>query len=659
MGVITDRFNSAFRDYATAGVPSSGAHEPVKSEIRAIGPAVESAIAQISAAGLADITKDTKANLDADLAHAAGTVALVYADSTIENNDLYLKSGASGAGSWSNTGIIGGTIEALAQPYVDAAEDAASFATSIPAASSVGFGGDQLANRTTATGVTVIGASAGRDVTSGGNNSFFGFSAGRATTTGQRNVYAGAGAGLLALTSSDNVGLGEFALGNTASLGSQLVGVGRFALRNSTASENAAVGNAAGSNVTSGVRFAALGASAGGGHTTEDAITCVGWGAGLATGQVFGYNNQTIIGANSYATWENQVVLGDDQVAELRLFGTVWMRSYAFADVILGQNAGNRGTLGGARVIIGYEAAVRPNTATDERAIYIGYLNGNAALNNRAFVSIGSNASQYAENNVDVTVVGDQAGRWLGRAEPESFEDAVNDPAHLEAAGADLTNGLPTPEIMVGHCFFGKNAGRYNTIGQNNTGLGDSALGFTLTGGQNVAVGYVCGEGNVHGSRNTWAGQGVRVYQYSGDDNTQIGYAIGEGVGSFGTWLSGGSRNCNLGVQSVHKWRGNDVCSLGYRAFFNMTGGDGGDVGVGTRAGQSVTVGGNNVFIGDESGNNASQLADVQGSIAIGAGTFTTRDNEIVLGTGSITHVSVAGVTFTKAQIEALLALVD
>ncbi|HEY1035536.1 MAG TPA: sialate O-acetylesterase [Pseudoxanthomonas sp.] len=42
----------------------------------------------------------TKANMDADLAHDAGALALVTNDPTAENNGTYRKTGASGAGSW-------------------------------------------------------------------------------------------------------------------------------------------------------------------------------------------------------------------------------------------------------------------------------------------------------------------------------------------------------------------------------------------------------------------------------------------------------------------------------------------------------------------------------------------------------------------------------
>lgn len=88
-----------YRDYETDGVPSSGVHNPRKAEIREWGTWLENVVA---AGGIADaVWKATKSALDADLAHAADTVGVVYADSTAANNGLYVKSGASGAGSWS------------------------------------------------------------------------------------------------------------------------------------------------------------------------------------------------------------------------------------------------------------------------------------------------------------------------------------------------------------------------------------------------------------------------------------------------------------------------------------------------------------------------------------------------------------------------------
>lgn len=66
--------------------------------------------------GTVSVVKDTRAHLDADLAHDADTLALVYADTTATNNDLYVKVGASGSGSWT----LIGAFAAVLQPYVTA-----------------------------------------------------------------------------------------------------------------------------------------------------------------------------------------------------------------------------------------------------------------------------------------------------------------------------------------------------------------------------------------------------------------------------------------------------------------------------------------------------------------------------------------------------------
>lgn len=121
MGAITDEFVEAFRDFVTDGVASSGLHEPTKAEIRALGALIEAGIANAGLGALVDVVYATKAELDADLAHAANSVGLVYGDATDANNDLYVKAGASGAGAWTQTSIMHDVIEVLAQPYAGAA----------------------------------------------------------------------------------------------------------------------------------------------------------------------------------------------------------------------------------------------------------------------------------------------------------------------------------------------------------------------------------------------------------------------------------------------------------------------------------------------------------------------------------------------------------
>lgn len=124
MGTIASQFATAFRDFAANGIASSGAHEVNKEDVRAIGPLIEAALGAVSLASV-DVLKDTRANLNADLAHPADAVALVYADATDANNELYIKVGASGSGSWNSSNILHSILSSLAaselQPIADEA----------------------------------------------------------------------------------------------------------------------------------------------------------------------------------------------------------------------------------------------------------------------------------------------------------------------------------------------------------------------------------------------------------------------------------------------------------------------------------------------------------------------------------------------------------
>ena len=104
MGAIKDEFNEVYRDFATDGVKSSGAHNPEKAAQRALGSTIEAAIALNL--GNVSVAKTTAAALAADLAYGASSLALVYADPTNTNNDLWIKSGDPGTGAWTNTGAL-------------------------------------------------------------------------------------------------------------------------------------------------------------------------------------------------------------------------------------------------------------------------------------------------------------------------------------------------------------------------------------------------------------------------------------------------------------------------------------------------------------------------------------------------------------------------
>lgn len=89
-----------------------------------------SAIAAIQAAQAGGtIGFETKADMDADLAHPAGTLALVTNDTTTTNNTYYIKLGGSGSGSWQKS------AHPPVLPWYDA-RNYADFATAVSTISS-------------------------------------------------------------------------------------------------------------------------------------------------------------------------------------------------------------------------------------------------------------------------------------------------------------------------------------------------------------------------------------------------------------------------------------------------------------------------------------------------------------------------------------------
>lgn len=96
-----------WRDYETDGVPGSGAHQVQKRDVKLWGQMFEQML-QVNRLGFA-----TLALLNADLAHNANELAIVYADATAANNGTWQKSGASGTGSWTRIGDLPGNLVVL------------------------------------------------------------------------------------------------------------------------------------------------------------------------------------------------------------------------------------------------------------------------------------------------------------------------------------------------------------------------------------------------------------------------------------------------------------------------------------------------------------------------------------------------------------------
>lgn len=106
MGAIRDLGAETWRDFETDGVPASGPHQMLKADARNFANVVDAGVAALAtAAAIANgaTVSDTQAHLFAVLAPAAGTLGIVYADTT-SNNGFYVKTGAAGVAGWTYTG---------------------------------------------------------------------------------------------------------------------------------------------------------------------------------------------------------------------------------------------------------------------------------------------------------------------------------------------------------------------------------------------------------------------------------------------------------------------------------------------------------------------------------------------------------------------------
>jgi hypothetical protein len=248
---------------------------------------------------------------------------------------------------------------------------------------------------------------------------------------------------------------------------------------------------------------------------------------------------------------------------------------------------------------------------------------GEAVLRNlttgRANTAVGDQAMWQQQDGINCVAVG-----YLAMFGAVSCIDCT-------AVGA---GALQAARDGVGATAIGRLACSELVSAQNNSGFGDSALRYTTTGAANTAVGYRAAEGNVDGTGNVAVGSLAAVGAVGGDGNVMIGY----------------------NAMSLVTTATYDNVAVGSHALLQAFGDR--NVAVGSSAGSNVTSGQSNVFIGFAAGNSDGQKADVRNSIAIGDQTYTTKDNQVVIGNDLTETFVLGGISITRAQLVALLALV-
>ena len=170
------------------------------------------------------------------------------------------------------------------------------------------------------------------------------------------------------------------------------------------------------------------------------------------------------------------------------------------------------------------------------------------------------------------------------------------------SAGEDLASG------GTRNTFFGKQAGKDVTTGDNNVAIGDSALQVVTTSSNNIAIGK-SSLAQCTGGSNIALGTFCLDSVTSGEDNLALGYEAGGA-------LTTGGKNIAIGYQALKsETTASDNLAIGYHAGKNYTAING--CFIGHKAGENLTDGNLNMCIGYHAGRNNG------GIYAGGAGTYS------------------------------------
>ena len=528
-----------------------------------------------------------------------GTSARVYNDLTSTNNTYWVVVD----GAWQIDADLVASVATIVQPLVDEAE-----------AYSLGTIADL-------TNDNYFLAYAGNTTQTGANNIAFGPSASSALTTGDRNLSAGKSAGRLNTTGSDNVMLGDEAGdGFTVTAGCTVVGsgafargsgssadantvVGAFAARNFSGEGMTAIGRSALASAT-GARSTAIGAYAGSDVATGINQILIGYNAlgGAAL------NNTIVIAYNMAATASNQIVLGNGDNDHMRLFGENFARY--FDDSNEGDNCWiwnigpTTAPTRGANMGVGIDSLI---------SITSGYYN----------TTLGFEAGKAATTMINTVAIGALAAKSAVDLDDSVFVGA--------RSGELITGGVGA--TAIGFRAMGKSTDCYNV-----TAVGDSA-GWLCQSYSAVFMGYIAGEFIDDATNAVIIGATAGAYRANAQRCVFIGKSAGAidsngpstnnatGTGA----IAAGVDNVGIGSTAMHECLGSRVTAVGSNVATSIVGTTDQDL--------------SSCFFGFNSGTHASQKADAVNSMALGADTYTDKDNQVVIGDANVAETLLRGVT--------------
>lgn len=272
--------------------------------------------------------------------------------------------------------------------------------------------------------------------------------------------------------------------------------------------------------------------------------------------------------------------------------GALFANTTGARNTASGDSALNSNTTGTSNTAVGANALTNNTTGNQNTATGTSALQNNAGSDNTA---AGAFALQNNTSGSKNTAAGSLALR-------NNTTGNTNTAVGWNTLGSNTTGFRNTA--------IGESAMFANTTGTDNTASGLSALAVNTTGGSNVAVGATALLLNTTGSNNTAGGALALGQAATGSDNTALGkgalYNVGKVVpaGTFatgGTYViqSAGSTNFTL-VGAANSTPGTTFTATGPGSGTGTAAGVAiQNIGIGANAGGALSVGSNNIAIGN------------------------------------------------------------
>tara|TARA_R110000751_G_scaffold146094_9_gene250027 strand:+ start:27957 stop:30251 length:2295 start_codon:yes stop_codon:yes gene_type:complete len=608
--------NTLLRDFITDGVPSSGAHQPVKADMRDTFNAL---LLRLTGANAGAIIKTAKATLDADLVPAADVMAWVIGDATAANDGVYQKQGATTTGSWTKVGPLPYSVIQLNN--ADAGTANAIVVTTSVGIPSAAYSALYVLNITAAnTGavtVAINGATAVPLVTN--------------TNAAIPSGYLAAGMAVMCV--DDGTSLRMLSYGDVESA----VEVIQLACE-AAAAEAALYDGPWLDNVTALLADTSLTYTASQPGTVAEGdyvrTRKEGYSYEVAASDASDNDTVTTGGVKLYRLYWSSVEFGsvtrpDAPTGAAGSAGNLDGTYYYRVTFTTAEGETSPGSGSAAIVVSNQRIDLTIPTSTSRlvtgRKIYRTVGTGGDAVLVKLVATISDNTTTSYEDNTADGSLGDDAyyvdttgnlfknngNVFAGTSDLATVFGRAALPAGGYASTAIGSNALQENISGIRNTAIGHDALKMNTTGANNVAVGVHASNDTTTGGSNIAIGYSALFANTTGSENIAIGpnanadaetasQNVAIgpqamqLRTSGDDNVAIGYQAvrrGSGTGNIGV-----GRTTGAGLST-----GNFNTILGYLSGSAVAGGSFNAI-IGASAGTRLTSGGSNVLIGPSAG---------------------------------------------------------